>query len=151
MEELKEKVELLKIKYKNIDWKKQDEFLAREFMLNAMFLASSYGNQFFSLQQKDLEDYLTNISYLFCECCHLKTNLFEESYETFLNFVKDEICMTKIGNYEPWNAGIRINRNKEVTEKYLNCLKPFDDIVRVASEFFLQEVPTMYLKMSKSV
>ena len=145
-EEMSETLNQINIKYGC----EQEIELSMEDVLFAIFCnAYKYGKKEISIQPQDIENDISKLKLLLCDCCHMDSSLFEKEkhlYPHYLEFLNNRICKQGHGKYKPYKALIELKMNPYSIERVLKETALFQDIVTLGTEFLLQEVPTYYLK-----
>ena len=145
-EEISETLNQINVKY----GVEQEIKLSTEDVLFAIFCnAYKYGKKEISIQPQDIENDISKLKLLLCDCCHMNASLFERNeqvYSSYLEFLENRICKQGHGIYKPYKALIELKMNPYYVERVLKETAVFQDIVTLGTEFLLQEVPTYYLK-----
>ena len=145
-EEMSETLNQIKEEY---SYNKEIEESIEDVLFAIICNAYKYGKKEISIQEQDIENDISNLKLLLCDCCHKSSELFEKldhSYPNYLEFLKERICKSGLGTYKSYAAIIELNINPYYLERVLKEHNSLQDIVTLGTEFLLQEVPTYYLK-----
>ena len=145
-EEMSEALNQIKEKY---DLNEEMNLSCEELLFAIFCNAYKYGKKEISIQPQDIENDISKLKLLLCDCCHMDASLFEkgeEAYSHYLEFLYHRICKQGFGSYKTYSAMIELNLNPHYIERVLKETASFQDIITLGTEFLLQEVPTYYLK-----